>query len=67
MSKNRIISSYLNLRWLVKSDGSRTLQQHVLIYEKMDKAKIKPGKTHQEAQEWIDVPEIEEAKEEIKA
>ena len=65
MTKSRIISSYLNLRWLIKADGRRVLQQHVLVYEEKDRAKIKHGRTHREAQEWVDIPEIWEITEKV--
>ena len=59
--KDKIISSYQNLRWLVEKDGTKTLQQRVLVYNKVDKEKnkgIKDG--YERRQEWIDVPEIED-------
>ena len=63
MAKDRIISSYLNLRWLIKPDGSRILQQHILVYNEMDEGmqySSKLGKRHKEAQEWVDIPEVRE-------
>ena len=63
MAGKRIISSYLNLRWLIKPDGSRILQQRVLVYNQMDEIlqySSKLGRTHKEAQEWVDIPEVRE-------